>query len=137
MNVNVHRIPDKPIVIVTYDKLTHFQAQIREVHQQVAEIMNGIEGPCYRIDNYRSLNVTSSLLVSALFEESQWKPGSATDPRIRHIVVGAARVLRIGALTPPRRFTSDKRTPVFLTVNEAIIFAQAEAYKQEPSISVS
>jgi hypothetical protein len=136
MCADVNRIPDEPIVLVTINTLNDFQSQLRAAHQQITTLMSGVDGEYYRIDNYQSLNVTTSTLVSAMFEESQQKPGSATDPNVYHIVVGAARVLRIGALTLPQTFTPDKRTPVFSTVAEAISFARATIQKPKTSTSV-
>src|SRR5262245_14071073 len=82
MSVTVERRSNEPIIIVTFSSISKLQDQLREVHSKVSQLMVEDNTEFYRIDNYGSLPLSISHLVEAMSEESQSRPGSATDPKV-------------------------------------------------------
>jgi hypothetical protein len=130
MKAVVERVGTEPIILVKFATMNYLQSELHDIHKSVAALLEEIEGPCYRIDDFGSMPISTSHLVTAIYEESQARPGSASDPRIRHIIVGAARILAIGTFTLAQNFTPDNATPVFVTVEKALSYARTNIEQQ-------
>lgn len=124
MNFSVERHPDEPIILVTFLSLKNFLTTLPDLHAQVSNLLADTEGEFYRIDNFGDLRLSTSDLALAMGEEERGRSGSATDPRIRHLIVGSARPLSVNILTLPQDHTPDHRTPIFAALEEALAYAR-------------
>ena|SRR5687767_15847295 len=126
MSFSVDQLPNEPIIFVTVHQLAGYEHFIHDIHEQVASLQAAYEGPCYRIDDLRKVSFSTKQLTASMYLESQDKPGSATDPMIRHVVVSNDRILHFGIMTLPQTHTPDNRTPIFYTLDEAIDYVRAQ-----------
>jgi hypothetical protein len=125
MTFELSLLPNEQISVVTYKSQECIFRDLPAIHAEIdAWLMKNDSVFCCRIDDYRSVVLTIDILVSLMSEESQHRPGSATDPRIHHVAVGTARVLQPGILTLAQRNGRQSPTPIFPAVEDAIQYAR-------------
>jgi len=126
MLVNVHRLTDEPIIVVTYKAPFQPQLDIATAQRQIAAILDLNEGVFFRIDDLSAANMGWNEFVSGINIATQDVPGSMTDARIRGILVGTYEMVTMASQSMKQEQYGATNTPMFDTLEEAISFARRE-----------
>ena len=127
MTFTIEMLPDEPIVICTmsdqFNPITDYGA----FWQQLGAILQGKEGPIYRITYLETEQIQFSDMVTALAAEAKsGMPGSLTDPRIRSLLVNRSLLAQMAVESIKQDQYGRLETPLFGTLDEALAHARRE-----------
>jgi chromosome condensin MukBEF ATPase and DNA-binding subunit MukB len=125
MPVTVTRLPDEPIILAhIYDRMD--LATIRSMFEQTAALAQEIEGPLFRITNFRDVDVSIREMANALVEANRCAPGSTRDPRVTPIMVAGRNRVRLLFDAMKRKEFGGREVLVFDTLDEALSYARSQ-----------
>ncbi len=91
MTFKVEKMPDESIIVCTMSSQFNPVNDYPLFWQQLGTILEGMEGPIYRITVLEAQEIQFSDMTMALAAEAKsGMPGSGTDTRIKMILVSAA-----------------------------------------------
>lgn len=133
MCFTIQQVPGEPVIITTlcddFDPQRHYSL----LWQTLGELLDGKPGPIYRIIDLRQANLTFSALVMGLAEETRsGHPGSASDPRMRGIIVATQELAELIARSFQQEHYGGRAAPVplFGTLDEALAYVRLETARQ-------
>ena len=132
MAFTVEKLPDEPIIVITFRNPSNPTQDYGPLLDQVAKLCEGLEGPIYRITDLRQVNFSFSDMVVAIAEEfKSGKPGSAADPRIRTVLAASGELVKLAAESVKQeQYGARNDTPMFTSLDEAIAYSRAELAKK-------
>ena len=125
MSVKVEKLPDLPVIILTYEG--HMDVEtVKSAFIQSADIAATIDGTVYRISDVRKgegsfadvINVIKAIRASAL--------GSSADPKIKGVFVGGHQLARMYADFLKQEQFGSTAIPFFQTLEEALEFIRVD-----------
>jgi len=134
MAFTVEKLPDEPIIIITFRNPSNPTEDYGPLLDQVAKLCEGLEGPIYRITDLRQVNFSFSDMVVSIAEEfKSGRPGSAADPRIKAVLAASGELVKLAAESVKQeQYGAQSDTPIFTSLDEAIAYARAELAKKPP-----
>jgi hypothetical protein len=119
----VKQVGDEPIIIVkavgSYDP-----DSLPFMSNRVADLVDGIHGPVYRINDLTDFVITFSELVGAIGFATQGKAGTASDPRITSLTVSRDPVQHLG-IQVIGLLLGRPGWPIFMSLEDALTHARA------------
>ena len=125
MSVRVEKLPDQPVIILTYQG--HMDVEtVKSAFVQSAVIADTINGTVYRISDVRKgegnfadvVNIIKAIRESAL--------GSSADPKIKGIFVGGHQMVRLYADILKQEQFGATNIPFFKTMEEALEYIRLD-----------
>ena len=124
MPVEVKRLPDEPIIVLTYSGAVD-AGTVESAFQQSIELIDGIGGTAYRISDVRALQVDERRigeLFKLIIDLRRDKSGSSADPRIHGVFVGGHQLARIYADFMRQHQFGGTLIPFYHTLDEALAY---------------
>jgi hypothetical protein len=97
---------------------------VRAVIDAVAEQIEGMEPPIYRIDDASHVQLDLGMMAVSLAEETRQRPGSASDPRICCIGVTHTRIAQFAAQAAGQEQYGGVRIDMVESLDEALHIAR-------------
>lgn len=116
MPVEVHKVPDKPIIILSYSGELD-SATVRFAFEESLRLGESIDGLIYRISDIRNTEINFLKSVELMRSIKDNRNGSSADPRIHGVFVGNQSLARVYA-NVMQQF--GVKIPFFLTLEEAL-----------------
>ena len=127
MTFTIEMLPDEPIVICTMSDRFNPMTDYGAFWQQLGAILQGKEGPIYRITHLQTDQIQFSDMVMALAAEAKsGMPGSLTDPRIRSLLVNQSLLAQMAVESIKQDQYGRLETPLFGTLDEALAHARSQ-----------
>ncbi len=129
MPVKVEKLPDLPIIVLTYEG--HMDVEtVKSAFSQSAVIAASLDGIVYRISDVRNsegsftdvVNVIKAIRVNAL--------GSSADPKIKGVFVGNNQFARMYADFLKQEQFGITTIPFFKTLEEALHYIELDRNQQ-------
>ncbi len=128
MPVQVNKLPDEPIILLTYDGSVDVET-VKSAFQQSVELMSEINGAVYRISDVRAIDAdetTIGQLFKLIAELRRDTSGSSADPRIHGVFVGGHQLARIYADFMRQQQFGGTLIPFYHTLEEALDYIRFE-----------
>lgn len=125
MPVKVEKLPDLPIIVLTYEG--HMDVEtVKSAFSQSAVIAASLDGMVYRISDVRKsegsftdvVNVIKAIRVNAV--------GSSADPKIKGVFVGNNQFARMYADFLKQKQFGITNIPFFQTLEEALEYIELD-----------
>ncbi len=126
MSVSVHKLPDEPIIIVTYADPFKGSADVAAANHQVAALETQLPGEFYRIADLVNVHMDWNELLSALQTAAARETGSLRDTRIHSIFVGSSENVALAVRSLSQRQYGSIEAKLFSSVDEALDYARQE-----------
>lgn len=120
----INKLPDEPIIIATYTKGQPPAEAIEEVIQYTAQLLDEVEGVIYRIEDLTEADMTFGDAVQVMGAVTKNRPGSARDPRVKTLLVGAGTLLDLSAKAFQQTQYGGLQVPLYSSVEEALANAR-------------
>jgi len=125
MPVQVEKLPDLPVIILTYEG--HMDVEtVKSAFSQSAVIAASVEGIVYRISDVRNSEGTFADVVNVIKAIRVNVVGSSADPKIKGVFVGNNQFARMHADFLKQEQFGSTTIPFFQTLDEALEYVQIE-----------
>jgi hypothetical protein len=127
MPLPVEKLPDVPIVILTYADNT----EADDVHRAFAQVAHYLQQDqfLYVVNDLSHLtNVNFGAMVMGAAEVSKAGPGSLADPRTQHILVGEHLLIKMSGEAMKQDQYGKHEVPVFPTVDAALEYVRLKIH---------
>ncbi len=130
MSVQVEKLPDMPVIVLTYEG--HMDVEtVKSAFIQSVAIAASIDGTVYRISDVRKgegsfvdvINIIKSIRASAA--------GSSADPKIKGVFVGGHELARMYADFLKQEQFGSTTIPFFQTLEEALEYIRVDLQKTD------
>ncbi len=101
--------------------------------EQVAEMIEGIDGQIFRISDYRQAESSFVDIIKTVQETLKLTAGSAADPRVKTIYIGTSRWIGL-ARTAYQHQPGGLQIPTFHTVEDALTYIRLQCTKSDSAI---
>ena len=118
-------LPEEPILIISYLG-ERVEQDIPASSAEIAQMLDGIEGPIYRIVDFTKAKIDFAVLVEGLARSTRKDPGTFSDPRMRPIFVGTQEMVRFGAESASQDHYGNLKIMVVGTREEALAYARQQ-----------
>lgn len=129
MGVRIERLPDEPIILVTIEQGYNMNREARETNEAISNLIGAGESGVYLIYDLRFLQMSFSDLVVALADNAQKSAGTASDSRLRPVVVGSGEMIKLGNMAMQQEQYGGLKIPMFPTPEEALSFIRDQLRK--------
>ena len=119
MPVRVEKLPNEPIIILTYEGRLDVET-VRSAFLQSAAIAEQIAGLVYRISDVRRADADFAHVLKVVAEIRKGLPGSSADPRIRGMFVGTSAMAKLYADILRQQALGGVSIPFFFTPEDAL-----------------
>lgn len=128
MSVQVEKLPDLPVIVLTYEG--HMDVEtVMSAFAQSAVISNTIEGSVYRISDVRKGEGSFADVVGIIKAIRESAVGSSADPKIKGIFVGSHQLARMYADFLKQEQFGSTAIPFFQTLEDALEYIAIEQKK--------
>jgi hypothetical protein len=125
MPVRVEKLPDEPVLVITYEG--HLDVEtVKSAFTQSAALAAKIDGAVYRISDVRKGEGDFIDLMQIMAQVRAGIPGSSADPKIKGIFVGTHYMARLYADLMRQEQFGGIQIPFFKTVEEALDYIHVE-----------
>ena len=127
MSVVVEKLPDEPIIVVTYDGELNLEI-VTTAFRQSAEIMDRLEGTVYRISDIRqgTSEFSDTMDIIHQIRETQNVSGSTLDPRLKAVFVGTHILAEMYVDILKQSEYGGKEIPFFKDMDEALTYIRED-----------
>ena len=123
MPARIERMPNEPIVIVTFDG--HLDVEtVRNVFVETAAVFANVEGHVYRIADIRTAKIGFVDLINIVKAVRGGLPASSIDPRVHGVFVGQNQFARMYADLIKQ--LGGTPIPIFATMEDALDYAHLQ-----------
>jgi hypothetical protein len=126
----VVKLPDEPIVVLTATDPFVPQEDLPAAYEEIAEVIDGIPGLVYCLYDISSVYLGFSDLVATLGIAIRGLPGSASDPRVKVVIVGSDDLAQLASEASHQEQYHHLNFPLFAVMEEAVDYARAELAEQ-------
>jgi hypothetical protein len=123
MTLVVERLPNEPIIVVTWENPTDVGNESPQKFMQVDALIEEDE-KVYVIDNMTKLKIDFGTLVSGMAAQRVKAPGSPADPRTNTILVGSGTIWQIASKGARQFQYGSFDIPLFPSLEEALSYAR-------------
>lgn len=125
MPVKVEKLPDKPVIILTYQG--HMDVEtVKSAFSQSAAIAASIDGIVYRISDVRNSEGSFADVVNVIKAIRVNTVGSSADPKIKGVFVGNNQFARMYADFLKQQEFGITNIPFFQTLEEALEYIELD-----------
>lgn len=124
MPYKVERLPNEPIIVVTWQSPTDPGEDADKMCEEVDACIKPDETKVYCINDFREVKINFSALVSGMAVQRQNRPGAAGDPRIRSIMIGSGTLWDLASKAAKQLQYGGLDMPLFATLDDAIAHAR-------------
>ncbi len=125
MPVKVEKLPDKPVIILTYE--SHMDVEtVKSAFSQSATIAASIDGIVYRISDVRKSEGSFADVVNVIKAIRVNTVGSSADPKIKGVFVGNNQYARMYADFLKQEEFGITNIPFFKTLEEALEYIELD-----------
>jgi hypothetical protein len=129
MPVKVEKMPDLPIIVLTYEG--HMDVEtVKSAFTQSAAIAAEIEGTVYRISDVRKGEGNFGDVVGIIKAIRESSTGSSADPKIKGVFVGGHQLARMYADFLKQEQFGSTTIPFFQTLEEALDYIELDRKQQ-------
>lgn len=124
MPVQVEKLPNEPIIILTYSGDVDAETIKSAFHQSV-ELMASMEGTVYRISDVRGFDLDPAAMLELfklIADIRNDLAGSSADPRIHGVFVGDHELARLYAEIMGQYAFGSTQIPFYETLDEALAY---------------
>jgi hypothetical protein len=130
MPAMVVNLPDEPIIVLTATDPFVPHEDLPPAYEEVAEMIDGVPGPVYCLYDIGSVYLGFSDLVTTLSTAIRGTPGSASDPRVKVVIVGTDDLAQLASEASRQEQYGRLNFPLFASMEEAVAYARAEIAKE-------
>jgi hypothetical protein len=134
MGFNIEWVSNEPILIATATGLISVD-DFQGMYQQVATMIDGIDGKIYRIADYTAADSSFVDILKAVKLASNHAAGSSSDPRIQTVYVGTSQWISLARTALQQPQFGGIMIPTFHDLADALEFARREIEKAHQEIS--
>lgn len=118
-------LPAEPILVIRYmgDRV---EDDIPASTQEIARLLQGMEGPIYRIADFSEANVDLSAFMIGMARSTRGIEGTFSDPRMRPIFVGTQDLINLAVAAARQEQYGGLYIVAFPTLDEALAYARTE-----------
>jgi hypothetical protein len=130
MKDRISRLPGEPIII--FQPSDNDPAPSQETFARTAALMDEIgTEKVYRIIDLTEVqaNVRFGDMVQVMAQETSGAAGSASDPRMRDVMVSTSDLLKLAAKSMGQQQYLGREIPLFPSVDEALAYIRGELAK--------
>ncbi len=120
MPIHVQKLPNEPIIILTYIEPCIPNKDMPPALAQVASYLNGGPSLTYVINDLMNAKMDLGSMILSMAENARGGPGSPADPRTRHALVSAARIVQIIKSALGQDQHGQTNLEVYPTLSEAL-----------------
>ena len=125
MPVKVEKLPDKPVIILTYEG--HMDVEtVKSAFSQSAVIASSLDGIVYRISDVRNSEGNFTDVVNVIKAIRVNTVGSSADPKIKGVFVGNNQFARMYADFLKQEQFGITNIPFFKTLDEALDYIELD-----------
>lgn len=136
MGFTIEWIPNEPILVVTGSGLLAMDDFVK-MFAQVTQMIEGVEGPIYRISDYTTADTSFMDVMKAVKLAASHAPGSSFDPRLHTVFVGTSQWISLGRTALQQPQFGGIMVPTFVTLDDALAFARREIAKARGTASTT
>lgn len=130
MTFKVEKYEGEPVVVCTMSAQFNPNTDYGPFWGQLGALIEGMEGPIYRITVLEASEISFSDMTMALAAEAKsGMPGSGSDARIRMVLVSKAVMAQMAVESIKQEQYGALDTPLFGTLEEALAYVRAELKK--------
>ncbi len=123
MPYKVERFPNEPIILASwFDPVDPEQDSIKMASETDALIRPN-EKQVFVVNDFRPLKVDLRFVIAGMSAQRQKRPGTASDPRVRTIMVGDGLFWKI-AERGVKQLPGNMDAPLFTSMDEALVYAR-------------
>jgi hypothetical protein len=126
----VVKLPDEPIIVLTATDPFAPQEDLLPAYEEVAEMIEDMPGSIYCLYDLSSVYLGFGDLIVVLGTAIRGAPGSASDPRVRGVIVGHDELAQLAADASRQEQYGNLDLPLFALMEEAVAYARAELAEQ-------
>ena len=126
----VVKLPDEPIIVLTVTDPFAPQGDLPPAYEEVAEMIEDMPGPIYCLYDLSSVYLGFGDLIVVLGTAIRGTPGSASDPRVRGVIVGYDELAQLASEASRQEQYGHLDFPLFAVIEEAVAYARAELAEQ-------
>jgi hypothetical protein len=127
MSFKIEKLPNEPIIICTLAPNFEPANDYPSFWPQLGKMVEGMEGPIYRITHLLSTNFNFGQMTVAIGEETRsGLPGSLGDPRIRSVLVSQAALAQLAVQSLQQEQYGQRDNPLFGTLEEALAYVREQ-----------
>jgi hypothetical protein len=124
MVYQIEKLPGEPIVIDSHSEPMKAMGH-RGFAEELAGHVQSIEGTVYRITDVLGMSYSFPTLVHVLGEETRsQRPGSASDPRVKMVLVAAGEVANLITMAAGQPQYGGLNLPLFDTREQALAYVR-------------
>lgn len=129
MPYKIEKLPNEPVLVFTLWGAFDILNDQESISQRVVELISGIEGSYYIIDDYSGLaNVNFGDMVAVMAEQTKSNlPGSVMDPRAKHVLVGSNDMIEFAAKSFDQDQYGAANLTIFGSLDEALAHIRSQA----------
>jgi hypothetical protein len=120
MPFRVERLNNKPIITTTWSEPADIAKEMPASWKEIDSQIGPGESEIYSITDLRELSISFSSIVSGMALQRGRMAGSASDPRIRSILVGAGVLWQVVSRAVRQVQGASIELPLFSTMEEAL-----------------
>jgi hypothetical protein len=130
MSVKVEKLPNLPVIVLTYQG--HMDVEtVKSAFTQSAAIAASLPGTVYRISDVRQGEGNFADVVNVIKSIRESAAGSSADPKIKGVFVGGHQLARMYADFLKQEQFGSTTIPFFQTLEEALEYIALDQ-KQQP-----
>lgn len=130
MTLNTKRLGSEPIIIVVWENPLDVRRDVPNMWKEVDNLIKAGENKIYCVNDLKNVTVDLSTLISGMALQQGSKPGSASDPRIRTMLVGSGPVWKIASQAFKQVRHGDPNVQLFSTIEDALTYIREEVKNQ-------
>ncbi|MBC7813997.1 MAG: hypothetical protein H7175_22780 [Burkholderiales bacterium] len=127
MSIIVEKLPDEPIIVVTYAGELNLEI-VSAAFRQSAEIMDRLDGTVYRISDIRqgTSEFSDTMDIIHRIRHSRNVSGSTLDPRLKAVFVGSHVLAEMYADILKQSEYGGKEIPFFNEMDDALAYIRSD-----------
>ncbi len=124
MPATLEKLSDRPIYLIRYSD-PFAPDQVMSVFSEIGRTADQVQ-PVYVINDLSQLAMNFSEMMLGMREAALGGPGTAADPRTRHVLVGSHELLQLTSEALKQEQYGQRNVPLFMTIDEALAYIKAQ-----------
>lgn len=124
MPITYEKLPDEPIAILTYTNPFEHEAMGPHFAQAAQDAEE--TAPLYVINDLSQLTVDFGAMMIGMRQASLGGPGTAADPRTRHVLVSTEDIMQAAAEAMKQDQYGGLEVPIFASLDDAFDYVRGK-----------
>jgi hypothetical protein len=128
MPYKVEKIPGEPVLVFTLWGTFELLEDQEKISQEISDLIKDIDGSYFMIDDYSGIvNVNFGDMIAVMAEQTKRNlPGSITDPRAKHVLVGSNAMIDFAAKSFNQPQYGGFTLPMYTSLDEALAYVRSQ-----------